>query len=164
MAIVMDLSPGRHRQRERRPRKRIKAYRSPCRSSMMLTTWRRMPNQMTCHAPEAYSTIPTVLTTVLPIRICSSLDPFLTEREGRAATIISMKKTMPLVMLVIIEPCPVARLEMGDIPFIPRGVEYQYWTQGSYAKVLYVSSGTEGMDTRLLAGGRDWGFPTFPMN
>lgn len=67
-------------------------------------------------------------------------------------------------ILVKIGAYPVARLEMGDVAFIPRRVKYQYWTQGSYAKVLYVSSGTEGVDTRLIAGGKDWGYPTFPTN
>lgn len=67
-------------------------------------------------------------------------------------------------ILVKIGAYPVARLETGDVAFIPKGVKYQYWTQRAYAKVLYVSSGTQGVDSRLIAGGRDWGYPTFPTN
>ncbi|KAL5356166.1 RmlC-like cupin domain-containing protein [Aspergillus floccosus] len=57
---------------------------------------------------------------------------------------------------------PAARLEMGDVAFIPRLESYQYWTEASYAKVLYVSSGKEGADQQLLAGGKGWNYPTFP--
>ncbi|KAL4891448.1 RmlC-like cupin domain-containing protein, partial [Aspergillus ambiguus] len=65
-------------------------------------------------------------------------------------------------VLIKIGSYPVARLEAGDVAFVPRMVSYQYWTEASYAKVLYVSSGKEGVDQRLIADGQDWGYPTFP--
>ncbi|EAU31740.1 quercetin 2,3-dioxygenase [Aspergillus terreus NIH2624] len=47
-----------------------------------------------------------------------------------------------------------ARLEMGDVAFIPRREPYQHWTEASHAKVVYVSSGKEGAGQRLITGGK----------
>jgi hypothetical protein len=47
-----------------------------------------------------------------------------------------------------------ARLEMGDVAFIPRREPYQHWTEASHAKIVYVSSGKEGAGQRLIAGGK----------
>ncbi|KAL4760929.1 RmlC-like cupin domain-containing protein [Aspergillus foveolatus] len=57
---------------------------------------------------------------------------------------------------------PAARLETGDVAFVPKNTAYQYWTTGSYAKVLYVSAGQEGLDKRLIESGESWSYPTFP--
>ncbi|KAL4789559.1 RmlC-like cupin domain-containing protein [Aspergillus venezuelensis] len=65
-------------------------------------------------------------------------------------------------LLIKIGSYPVARLEMGDVAFIPKNTEYQYWSTASYAKVLYVASGKEGADTQLIKAGKSWGYPTFP--
>ncbi|KAL4919256.1 RmlC-like cupin domain-containing protein [Aspergillus aurantiobrunneus] len=67
-------------------------------------------------------------------------------------------------LLVKIGKYPVARLETGDVAFVPPRVSFQYWSEASYAKVLYVGSGKDGVDTRLIAEGKDWGYPTFPAN
>ncbi|KAL4951764.1 RmlC-like cupin domain-containing protein [Aspergillus filifer] len=65
-------------------------------------------------------------------------------------------------LLIRIGQYPVARLEMGDVAFIPKNTEYQYWSTASYAKVLYVASGKEGADSQLIKGGKSWNYPTFP--
>ncbi|GMG24936.1 unnamed protein product [Aspergillus oryzae var. brunneus] len=57
---------------------------------------------------------------------------------------------------------PVAQLEMGDVAFVPATVSYSYWTEGSYAKVLSVNAGQDGLNQQLIAEGKDWGYPTFP--
>lgn len=53
---------------------------------------------------------------------------------------------------------------MGDVAFIPKKTEYKYWTEGAVAKVLYVSSGREGVDQRLIHGGKKWDYVAFPRN
>ncbi|PLB44973.1 quercetin 2,3-dioxygenase [Aspergillus steynii IBT 23096] len=65
-------------------------------------------------------------------------------------------------LMIQIGDYPEARLEMGDVAFIPKHVPYRYWNQGAYAKALYVSSGREGADQRLIRGGKSWAYPTFP--
>ncbi|KAL4803122.1 RmlC-like cupin domain-containing protein [Aspergillus unguis] len=67
-------------------------------------------------------------------------------------------------VMIKIGEYPVARLEMGDVAFVPKNVKYQYWTSASYAKVLYVSSGHEGVANKLIATGKSWDYPTFPRN
>ncbi|RAL04488.1 cupin domain-containing protein [Aspergillus ibericus CBS 121593] len=57
---------------------------------------------------------------------------------------------------------PTARLEMGDVAFVPAGVAYRYWNEAAYAKVLYVSSGNEGVDGKLITGGKTWADPVWP--
>ncbi|KAE8147332.1 RmlC-like cupin domain-containing protein [Aspergillus avenaceus] len=57
---------------------------------------------------------------------------------------------------------PAARLEMGDVAFVPPSVSYRYWTEGSYAKFLSVNAGRDGLDQRLIQAGKDWAYPTFP--
>ncbi|RDW83642.1 cupin domain-containing protein [Aspergillus mulundensis] len=65
-------------------------------------------------------------------------------------------------VMIQIGKYPVARLESGDVAFVPKGTEYRYWSERSYAKVLYVSSGEGGLDRRLIEGGKSWAYPTFP--
>ncbi|PWY85507.1 quercetin 2,3-dioxygenase [Aspergillus eucalypticola CBS 122712] len=55
-----------------------------------------------------------------------------------------------------------ARVEMGDVVFVPKGVTYKYWNEGAQAKVLYVSSGADGVDSQLIKGGRTWEDPVWP--
>lgn len=55
-----------------------------------------------------------------------------------------------------------ARVEMGDVVFVPKGVTYRYWNEGAQAKVLYVSSGADGVDSQLIKGGRTWADPVWP--
>lgn len=57
---------------------------------------------------------------------------------------------------------PVATLSSGDVAFIPKKTEYKYWTEGAVAKVLYVSSGKEGVDQRLIGEGKKWEYVAFP--
>lgn len=51
---------------------------------------------------------------------------------------------------------------MGDVVFIPAKTEYKYWTEGAVAKVLYVSNGRDGVDQRLIRGGKKWEYVAFP--
>ncbi|KAB8226835.1 hypothetical protein ETB97_003904 [Aspergillus alliaceus] len=57
---------------------------------------------------------------------------------------------------------PATWLEMGDVAFVPATVEYRYWTEGSYAKVLSVNAGRDGLNEQLISEGKEWGYPTFP--
>lgn len=57
---------------------------------------------------------------------------------------------------------PVATLSMGDVAFIPSKTSYKYWTEGALAKVLYVSSGRDGADQKLIRGGKKWDSVAFP--
>lgn len=57
---------------------------------------------------------------------------------------------------------PVANLNMGDVVFIPAKTEYKYWTEGAVAKVLYVNNGRDGVDQRLIRGGKKWEYVAFP--
>lgn len=57
---------------------------------------------------------------------------------------------------------PATWLEMGDVVFVPATVEYRYWTEGSYAKVLSVNAGRDGLNEQLIGEGKEWGYPTFP--
>lgn len=57
---------------------------------------------------------------------------------------------------------PVATLSMGDVAFIPAQTTYQYWTEGAVTKVLYVSSGHDGVDQRLIRAGKKWDYVAFP--
>ncbi|KAK5673779.1 hypothetical protein LTS12_029734 [Elasticomyces elasticus] len=47
---------------------------------------------------------------------------------------------------------------MGDVAFIPAQTTYQYWTEGAVTKVLYVSSGHDGVDQRLIRAGKKWDY------
>ncbi|KAI9371147.1 quercetin 2,3-dioxygenase [Aspergillus egyptiacus] len=66
-----------------------------------------------------------------------------------------------LLMLQIGE-YPVAMLTTGDVAFIPTDVAYQYWSDVAFTKILYVSSGEQGLDQTLMSEGRPWSYPTFP--
>lgn len=57
---------------------------------------------------------------------------------------------------------PVATLSMGDVAFIPAQTTYRYWTEGAVTKVLYVSSGRDGVDQRLIRSGEQWDYVAFP--
>lgn len=57
---------------------------------------------------------------------------------------------------------PVATLSTGDVAFIPAQTTYKYWSQGALTKVLYVSSGRDGVDQRLIQAGKKWDYVAFP--
>ncbi|KAJ6023903.1 hypothetical protein N7540_004700 [Penicillium herquei] len=57
---------------------------------------------------------------------------------------------------------PLARLNMGDVAFIPANTNFTYYSDVAFTKVLYVSSGTDGVDQQLISGAEDWDFVTFP--
>ncbi|PYH45991.1 RmlC-like cupin [Aspergillus saccharolyticus JOP 1030-1] len=50
----------------------------------------------------------------------------------------------------------------GDVVFVPGGVAFQYYSTGYFSKVLWVSSGEEGLDQVLIKGGESWEGVTFP--
>uniref|UniRef100_A0A060TCB3 ARAD1D38214p n=1 Tax=Blastobotrys adeninivorans TaxID=409370 RepID=A0A060TCB3_BLAAD len=57
---------------------------------------------------------------------------------------------------------PVATLYEGDVAFIPANTTYKYWSPVAFTKVLYVASGSNGVDQQLIGKGKEWGFVTFP--
>ncbi|KAJ5701226.1 hypothetical protein N7488_008774 [Penicillium malachiteum] len=57
---------------------------------------------------------------------------------------------------------PVARLNMGDVAFIPAKINFTYYSEVAFTKVLCVSSGTDGVDQQLISGAEEWDFVTFP--
>lgn len=57
---------------------------------------------------------------------------------------------------------PLATLQMGDVAFIPARVPFTYYTELAFAKVLYVSSGHNGVDQQLINAGKSWDWVTFP--
>ncbi|RAL17456.1 quercetin 2,3-dioxygenase anaerobically complexed with the substrate kaempferol [Aspergillus homomorphus CBS 101889] len=57
---------------------------------------------------------------------------------------------------------PVTELVSGDVAFIPGGVAFSYYSEAYFSKVLFVSSGTEGLDQKLIAEGKAWDYVTFP--
>jgi hypothetical protein len=48
------------------------------------------------------------------------------------------------------------------VAFIPGNVSYSYWSDVFFTKVLYVSRGIDGLDQKLIKGGKHWDFVTFP--
>ncbi|CAI7663997.1 unnamed protein product [Penicillium viridicatum] len=59
---------------------------------------------------------------------------------------------------------PTATLTTGDVAFIPGNVSYSYRSDIFFTKVLYVSRGNDGLDQKLIKGGKHWAFPTFPLD
>jgi hypothetical protein len=66
------------------------------------------------------------------------------------------------VLMIQIGDYPVATLYGGDVAFIPVGVSFTYYTEVAFTKVLYVSSGSNGVDSQLIKGGKPWNWVTFP--
>ncbi|KAJ5261293.1 hypothetical protein N7478_011888 [Penicillium angulare] len=66
------------------------------------------------------------------------------------------------VLSIQIGDYPVATLFTGDVAFIPAETAFTYYSAVAFTKALYVSSGTDGVDQQLIAGGKSWDFVTFP--
>ncbi|CAG7952781.1 unnamed protein product [Penicillium nalgiovense] len=66
------------------------------------------------------------------------------------------------VLMIQIGDYPVATLYTGDVAFIPVGVAFTYYTEVAFTKVLYVNSGSSGVDSQLIKGAKSWNFATFP--
>lgn len=66
------------------------------------------------------------------------------------------------VLQIQIGEYPVATLFTGDVAFIPPRVSFTYYTEVAFTKVLYVSSGSNGVDSQLIKGGKSWNWVTFP--
>lgn len=66
------------------------------------------------------------------------------------------------VLRIQIGEYPVATLFTGDVAFIPPGISFTYYTEVAFTKVLYVSSGSHGVDSQLIKGGKSWKWVTFP--
>ncbi|KAJ5385414.1 hypothetical protein N7517_003325 [Penicillium concentricum] len=66
------------------------------------------------------------------------------------------------VLMIQIGDYPIATLYTGDVAFIPVDVAFTYHTEVAFTKVLYVSSGSNGVDSQLIRGGKKWNFATFP--
>lgn len=57
---------------------------------------------------------------------------------------------------------PLARLNIGDVAFVPAGVPFTYYSEVAWTKVLYVSGGTRGVDSQLISKAKKWNWVTFP--
>ncbi|KAJ5110617.1 hypothetical protein N7532_001152 [Penicillium argentinense] len=68
------------------------------------------------------------------------------------------------VLSIKIGDYPVATLNMGDVTFIPAHVPFTYYNEVSFTKVLYVSSGNNGVDQQLIKSGKSWNWITWPKN
>lgn len=66
------------------------------------------------------------------------------------------------VLSIKIGDYPLATLQMGDVAFIPAHVPFTYFTEVAFTKVLYVSSGDNGVDQQLIKAGKSWDWVTFP--
>ncbi|KAJ5592308.1 hypothetical protein N7537_009212 [Penicillium hordei] len=66
------------------------------------------------------------------------------------------------ILKIKIGDYPTAILTSGDVAFIPGNVSYSYWSDVFFTKVLYVSRGIDGLDQKLIKGGKHWDFVTFP--
>ncbi|QDS72488.1 hypothetical protein FKW77_010021 [Venturia effusa] len=53
-------------------------------------------------------------------------------------------------------------LSTGDVVFIPGGTTYKYWSDVAETKVYYISAGVEGLDAKLIKGGKSWDSPVWP--
>jgi hypothetical protein len=65
-------------------------------------------------------------------------------------------------LTIALEGYPTYALLDGDVVFIPGNTSYQYWSLVAFTKVLYVSSGSSGLDTQLRVGGELWRDSVFP--
>lgn len=54
-------------------------------------------------------------------------------------------------------------LEQGDVVFIPGNTTYKYYSQVTYTKFLQISQGAEGLDSKLIAEGKSWDSPVWPV-
>lgn len=50
----------------------------------------------------------------------------------------------------------------GDVVFIPGETSYKYWSDVADTKVYHVSAGVEGLDAKLIKGGKSWDYPVWP--
>lgn len=50
----------------------------------------------------------------------------------------------------------------GDVVFIPGNTTYKYWSRVADTKVYHVSAGIEGLDAKLINGGKSWDYPVWP--
>lgn len=66
------------------------------------------------------------------------------------------------VLSIKIGDYPEATLYNGDVAFIPSNTAFTYYTSVAFTNVLYVSSGSKGVDTQLISGGKSWDYTTFP--
>lgn len=54
-------------------------------------------------------------------------------------------------------------LATGDVVFVPAGTAFSYYSLVPFTKVMIVSQGEDGLDTRLVANGQSgWEYPTWP--
>lgn len=55
------------------------------------------------------------------------------------------------------------QMATGDVVFVPAGTAFQYYSQVPFTKVLYISQGADGLDSRLIANGESgWEYTTWP--
>lgn len=55
------------------------------------------------------------------------------------------------------------QLATGDVVFVPAGTAFQYYSVVPFTKVYYISQGSDGLDTRLMANGvSGWEYPAWP--
>lgn len=55
-----------------------------------------------------------------------------------------------------------ANMRSGDVAFIPRRVQFKYWSQAPYTKVLVAAAGGEALLDQLIQEGEEWGHALFP--
>lgn len=55
-----------------------------------------------------------------------------------------------------------AILTAGDTAFIPEGTPFQYDSVAAFSKLMYITSGDEGLDQQLLASAKSWEYAAFP--
>ncbi|TVY86252.1 Quercetin 2,3-dioxygenase [Lachnellula willkommii] len=56
----------------------------------------------------------------------------------------------------------VLKLLQGDVVFIPEKTTYKYYSLVAYTKVMLISQGAEGLDTKLIANATSWSSPVWP--
>ncbi|KAJ9363658.1 quercetin 2,3-dioxygenase anaerobically complexed with the substrate kaempferol [Paecilomyces variotii] len=57
---------------------------------------------------------------------------------------------------------PTASLSTGDVAFVPGNLTFKYWSGSYFTKFLFLSSGKEGLDQKLIQTGAFYDYVTFP--
>ena len=58
---------------------------------------------------------------------------------------------------------PTASLSTGDVAFVPGNLTFKYWSGSYFTKFLFLSSGKEGLDQKLIQTGASYDYVTFPI-
>lgn len=108
-------------------------------------------------APAQAQDVNFTISTISINRVRKGATPPVWTPEGAAAF-----EVVEGLLSIKIGEYPEAKLTTGDVAFIPKGTEFQYWSEVALTKVLFVSAGKKGVDQQLINAGKKWEYPAFP--